>query len=179
MKKSLILKSIFLMFATSLILISCAPEENIEEITIETEEIPEEFESVMALTINNITENYDAYAAYCYNAETGNEWIQITNNSVWLDTLVGAPDIALNDFVIYHVTNEGQIGSFAMAVIQGESFGMTANVLVFNEADVIIDEVNETYIKGSMKGTFAFQNNSVDFDVEFAAEIIQASDTCN
>ena len=180
MQSPIFLKSLLFLFVLSLTITSCK-QDNIEEIEVFIEEIPEEeVQSVMALTINDITTNYDAYAAYCTNTETGDEFIQISNNEFLLDTIVFAEDIQINDFVILTTISSEQSTSIASAVIQDSLNGVPVNNFVFDaEASILIDEINEEYVEGSMSGNFmSLSGNSISYSVEFTAEIISAVTWC-
>jgi transglutaminase-like putative cysteine protease len=175
MQNSIIFKSLFFMFAISLTMTSCSPEENIEQITEITEDIP--LQSFMALTISGETTEYDAFATYCINEATGQEFLQISNDLELIEEEVSSISFDGGDFVIYQALTNGETEvSFAGAAFSEDINGTTVS---FSEQPVVIDEITDTYVVGSMDGTFElFSGDIVNYSVSFVAEIIGTSPYC-
>ena len=175
MQNSIIFKSLFFMFAIPLTMTSCSPEENIEQITEITEDIP--LQSFMALTISGETTEYDAFATYCINEATGQEFLQISNDLELIEEEVSSISFDDGDFVIYQALTNGETEvSFAGAAFSEDINGTTVS---FSEQPVVIDEITDTYVVGSMDGTFElFSGDIVNYSVSFVAEIIGTSPYC-
>jgi len=178
MQNSIIFKSLLFMFAISLTMTSCSPEENIEQITEITEDIP--LQSFMALTISGETTEYDAFATYCINEATGQEFLQISNDLELIEEEVSSISFDGGDFVIYQALTNGETeASFAGAAFSEDINGTTFTNVAFSEQPVVIDEITDTYVVGSMDGTFElFSGDIVNYSVSFVAEIIGTSPYC-
>ena len=88
-------------------------------------------------------------------------------------------EIVLPKVILTTISSE-QSTSIASAVIQDSLNGVPVNNFVFDaEASILIDEINEEYVEGSMSGNFmSLSGNSISYSVEFTAEIISAVTWC-
>ncbi len=169
MKKSFLYRFAFCLFALPLILTSCG-KENKETI----EEIVEEFNPSMLLTINGVSNEISAYAAYC-NVDSI-ESFSVSNNPAILDNDLWTGLISEGDFVIHYKKDPTLEFTLSGAVFNlvdpnGESFiGLTQGL----DNDIIIDEANNEQIIGSMSGEFLINlatGETAPYEVEFAAVV--------
>lgn len=158
------------MFAFSIFMTSCAKEENIEVV----EETVEEIQPIMALTINGVTNTYDAYAAYC--EENGVVSATVSNNQALLDGPINTEDLAIGDFIVLYRND----GTNPVVTLGGAGFENSNGEQWFvldTEATVNITEANSTVVSGDMEGTFFLgvpgpNAETADYSVEFTAEVI-------
>ena len=170
MKKSLLFKFVVCLFAVATIVSSCA-KENKDVI----EETVEDINPVLLITINGVTNQYDAYAAYCN--DNGVEALSVSNNPLLLDTLVDITNFEEDDFLVYY-RNDGTTittmgGATFVTDMNGQPF---TTVSLDSDADITIDEANSTFVQGSMSGTFFVtvpgpNATTADYSVEFLAEV--------
>lgn len=173
MKNSIILKFALVIFFLSFIMTSCS-KENVE--IIEEKEVEQQSTPVLLITMNGVTTQYDAYAAYCN--ENGVEAVAVSNNPDILDNEFWTTgSLAENDFVV-HYRNDGTTEiSLGGAVFNSEFMGQ--QILLFvqdTEATVNITDANETFVTGDMSGTFFTgipgpNATTVDYSVQFSAEV--------
>jgi hypothetical protein len=174
MKNSILFKFALCMFAFTFFMTSCS-KENVEVIEEEVVVI----QPIMALTVNGVTTEYDAFAAYCN--ENGKEYLQVSNNQLLLGGELIAEDFQLNDFLIIYGndgTNSTTLGGAAFEDVVG---GTTITAIVIDAAAAItIDEANSDLAEGSMTGSFNLPSGeTVDYAVTFTAEVVQVSTQCD
>lgn len=154
MKNSFLLRFAICLFALSTILTSCS-KENSEVV----EETIEEAKPLLLISMNGLTTEYNAYAAYCNN--NGSEAITVSNNPALLDEFNWIGSMAADDFIILYKndgTTEVSIGGTAFTVINTNGDEVVAAVLS-GDADVNITESNSTQVAGDMSGTFTVQTD--------------------
>ena len=82
--------------------------------------------------------------------------------------------------MIYQALTNGETeASFAGAAFSEDINGTTFTNVAFSEQPVVIDEITDTYVVGSMDGTFElFSGDIVNYSVSFVADIIGTSPYC-
>lgn len=163
-------------FAFTLFFASCEKE----NFDVVEEEVVETIESVMALTMNGVTTEYDAYATYCA-GDDGSVFLSVSNNQVLLDTVLLFDDFMVNDFLIYYGNDGVEVTTIGGATFT-EDIGGTpfTSVVLDGEAVIIIEEANDQFVQGSMTGVFQlFSGDEVNYSVEFTAEVVEISPWCD
>jgi hypothetical protein len=174
MKNSILFKFALCMFAFTFFMTSCS-KENVEVIEEEVVVI----QPIMALTVNGVTTEYDAFAAYCN--ENGKEYLQVSNNQLLLGGELIAEDFQLNDFLIMYGADGTDTSTLGGAAFEDVVGGTTMTAIVLDGAATItIDEANSELAEGSMTGTFNLPSGvTADYTVTFTAEVIQVSTQCD
>lgn len=176
MKDSFFLKFTFCIFTLAIFMTSCSKEENKEIIE---EQVIETVEPILLITINGVTNEYNAYASYCN--DNGKEFLQVSNNQLLLDTTLIVENFQVDDFLLFY-TSDGE-NEFALggATFEDDFNGtpITSVILDAEAAEITIDEITSEYAKGSMTGEFTLLNgNTAPYSVEFTAEIVEVSPWC-
>lgn len=171
MKISYLLKFAVCVFAFTMLMTSCG-KENIEEV----EETVEEIQPVILITLNGVTTQYTAYAAYCeINGATA---LSVSNNPDILDNeFWNTGSLAEDDFVVHYRTDGTTTTSMGGAVFNSDFMGQPILAFVQDtEADVTINDANSTAVSGGLSGTFFTgvpgpNTTTVDYSVDFLAEV--------
>jgi hypothetical protein len=177
MKLSILkIRKLFLFtFAATLFLASCAKE----DFDIIEEEVIENIESVMSITMRGVTAEHNAYATYC--ADDGIVFLNVSNNQLLLDTAIIIEDFMVNDFLIYYAHDGTEVASIGGAVFTEDLGGFEFTYVVLDaQAAITIVEANDQYVQGSMTGVFElFSGEEVEYSVQFTAIVINISPWCN
>ena len=159
------------------ILFASCEKENFDVIE---EEVIENIESVMSITMRDVTTEYNAYATYCA-GDDGLVFFNVSNNQLLLDTAIIVEDFMVDDFLIYYGNDGTEVASIGGAVFTENLGGFEFTYVVLDaQAAITIVEANDQYVQGSMTGVFElFSGEEVEYSVQFTAVVIDISPWCN
>ncbi|MFK7776318.1 MAG: hypothetical protein AB8F94_29620 [Saprospiraceae bacterium] len=174
MKKSFLLKFALPVFILIFLIFSCT-KENSEVIEETIEDL-----TFFSITIDGQTETLDtAFAYYC--SKDDKEYLRVANNPTLLDTSLFDPPYAPYTFTGWYSNNGTDINEWSRVYYEQMNNGVLDTIYLSHLTTTFdIAGANDNYVKGSVIGTFELLNNdTVDYLVEFYAEILPTSFTCN
>lgn len=174
MKKSILLKFALCVFTLIFLMFSCT-KDNKEEIEETIEDL-----TFFSITIDGQTETLDtAFAYYC--SKNDKEYLRVSNNPTLLDTSLFDPPYAPYTFTAWYSNNGTDINEWSRVYFEQLDNGVLDTIILSEITTTFnIESANDNYVKGSVIGTFELLNNdTVDYLVEFNAEILPTSFTCN